>query len=74
MMPGMDGYEFHHTLRESRCDLPILMLSARQLPDNIEHGFLAGTDDYITSLQLKRNFCCASAPCSGVPALQRTGS
>ena len=24
------------------------MLSARQLPDNIKHGFLAGTDDYMT--------------------------
>ena len=26
----------------------ILMLSAKQLPDNIKHGFLAGTDDYMT--------------------------
>lgn len=48
MMPGMDGYEFTALLREPRCDLPILMLSARQLPDNIKHGFLAGTDDYMT--------------------------
>ena len=35
-------------LRDCRYDLPILMLSARQLPDNIKHGFLAGTDDYMT--------------------------
>ena len=48
MMPGMDGYEFSSLLRDCRCDLPILMLSARQLPDNIKHGFLAGTDDYMT--------------------------
>ena len=48
MMPGMDGYEFTSLLRDCRCDLPILMLSARQLPDNIKHGFLAGTDDYMT--------------------------
>lgn len=48
MMPGMDGYEFTKLLRESNCDLPILMLSARQMPDNIKHGFLAGTDDYMT--------------------------
>ncbi len=48
MMPGMDGYEFTSLLRSCRCDLPILMLSARQLPDNIKHGFLAGTDDYMT--------------------------
>lgn len=48
MMPGMDGYEFTSLLRDCRFDLPILMLSARQLPDNIKHGFLAGTDDYMT--------------------------
>ena len=48
MMPGMDGYEFTRLLRDCRYDLPILMLSARQLPDNIKHGFLAGTDDYMT--------------------------
>ena len=45
MMPGMDGYEFTRLLRDCRYDLPILMLSARQLPDNIKHGFLAGTDE-----------------------------
>ena len=35
MMPGMDGYEFTSLLRDCRFDLPILMLSAKQLPDNI---------------------------------------
>lgn len=48
MMPGMDGYEFTKLLRDCRYDLPILMLSAKQMPDNIKHGFLAGTDDYMT--------------------------
>lgn len=48
MMPGMDGYEFTSLLRDCLCDLPILMLSAKQHPDNIKHGFLAGTDDYMT--------------------------
>ena len=48
MMPGMDGYEFTSLLRDCHCDLPILMLSAKQRPDNIKHGFLAGTDDYMT--------------------------
>ena len=48
MMPGMDGYEFTKLLRDCRYDLPILMLSAKQLPDNIKHGFLVGTDDYMT--------------------------
>lgn len=48
MLPGMDGYEFTKLLRDCRFDLPILMLSAMQLPDHIKHGFLAGTDDYMT--------------------------
>lgn len=48
MMPGMDGYEFTRMLRDCRYDLPILMLSAKQMPDNIKDGFLAGTDDYMT--------------------------
>lgn len=48
MMPGMDGYKFTKLLRDCRYDIPILMLSSGQLPDNIRHGFLAGTDDYMT--------------------------
>lgn len=48
MMPGMDGYEFTKLLRDCRYDLPILMLSAKQLPVNVKHGFLVGTDDYMT--------------------------
>ena len=48
MMPEMDGYEFTKLLRDCRYDLPILMLSAKQLPDNIKRGFIVGTDDYMT--------------------------
>ena len=48
MMPKMDGYEFTKLLRESNNDLPILMVSAKQLPDDRHKGFLVGTDDYIT--------------------------
>jgi len=48
MMPGMDGYEFTKVLRESNNNLPILMVSARQLPTDKHKGFLAGTDDYMT--------------------------
>lgn len=48
MMPGMDGYEFTRLLRDCRYDLPVLMLSAKQLPENIKQGFLSGTDDYMT--------------------------
>lgn len=48
MMPRMDGYEFTKTLRESDENLPILMVSAKQLPKDKHKGFLVGTDDYIT--------------------------
>ena len=48
MMPRMDGYEFTRTLRECSNSLPILMVSAKQLPSDKKHGFLVGTDDYMT--------------------------
>lgn len=48
MMPKMDGYEFTRTLRENRSTLPILMISAKQLPADKHKGFLVGTDDYMT--------------------------
>ena len=48
MMPMMDGYTFTKALRESNNNLPILMVSAKQLPSDKKHGFLVGTDDYMT--------------------------
>jgi DNA-binding response OmpR family regulator len=48
MMPKMDGYEFTKTLRETQNNLPILMVSAKQLPEDKKKGFLVGTDDYMT--------------------------
>ena len=48
MMPRMDGYEFTRTLREGGIDMPILMLSAKQLPKDKHLGFSVGTDDYMT--------------------------
>ena len=48
MMPKMDGYEFTKLLRESQNNLPILMVSAKQLPADKHKGFAVGTDDYIT--------------------------
>ncbi|MBE6794121.1 MAG: response regulator transcription factor [Ruminococcaceae bacterium] len=48
MMPKIDGYEFTRILREGDSNLPVLMVSARNLPSDKHMGFLAGTDDYIT--------------------------
>lgn len=48
MMPNMDGYEFTKVLRENNNNLPILMVSAKQLPQDKHKGFSVGTDDYMT--------------------------
>ena len=48
MMPLMDGYEFTRTVRGGGNNLPILMVSAKQMPKDKHVGFSAGTDDYIT--------------------------
>ena len=48
MMPKMDGYEFTETLRVCDNNLPILMVSAKQLPVDKNKGFAVGTDDYMT--------------------------
>jgi DNA-binding response OmpR family regulator len=48
MMPGMDGYAFTDELRRSGNTVPILMVTAKQLPADKKKGFLVGTDDYMT--------------------------
>ena len=48
MMPKMDGYRFTETLREGSNNLPILMVSARHMPEDKRRGFIVGTDDYMT--------------------------
>ncbi len=48
MMPGMDGYEFTRTIRQCDNQMPILMVSARHMPEDKRMGFRVGTDDYMT--------------------------
>ena len=48
MMPGMDGYTLATELRAAGNTVPILMVTAKQLPADKRKGFLAGTDDYMT--------------------------
>ena len=48
MMPKMDGYEVARQLRGANFNLPILMVSAKQLPEDKKKGFIVGTDDYMT--------------------------
>jgi lipopolysaccharide/colanic/teichoic acid biosynthesis glycosyltransferase/CheY-like chemotaxis protein len=49
MMPGMDGYEVCHRLRDmpGTSTVPIIMLTAKSNIDDKEKGFQAGADDYI---------------------------
>lgn len=47
MMPGMDGYELTRSIRESKMDLPILMVTAKDQFDDMQKAFHSGTDDYM---------------------------
>jgi two-component system response regulator RegX3 len=47
MLPGMDGLEVCRRLRQSRPELPILMLTARGSEDDKVAGLEAGADDYV---------------------------
>ncbi|MEK5236265.1 response regulator transcription factor [Paenibacillus sp. FSL L8-0470] len=48
MMPNMDGYEFAKEVRDANSLIPILMATAKQLPEDKKKGFRLGTDDYMT--------------------------
>ena len=48
MMPRMDGFELTDTLRQTGCNIPILMVTAKQSPLDKRKGFIIGTDDYMT--------------------------
>ena len=48
MMPKMDGYEFTRALRDVKSELPVLMVSAKHLPEDRKRGFLSGIDDFMS--------------------------
>ncbi|UQZ85457.1 Sensory/regulatory protein RpfC [Paenibacillus konkukensis] len=50
MMPGMSGYELtkHIRTRFTLYELPVLLLTARSMPEDVYAGFLAGANDYVT--------------------------
>ena len=48
MMPKMDGYKFTGEVRGFDKDMPILMISAKQLSEDRKKGFLSGIDDFMT--------------------------
>lgn len=59
MMPNMSGYELTQTIRKqfTISELPILLLTARNQPEDIYTGFLSGANDYVAkpmdALELK---------------------
>ena len=47
MMPRVDGYELVSRLRAAGNQTPVLMITARDAFDDMQRGFLSGTDDYM---------------------------
>jgi DNA-binding response OmpR family regulator len=47
MMPRMDGFALCEWIRR-RCNLPVIMLTAKGSVNDIVHGLKVGADDYIT--------------------------
>ncbi len=48
MLPGMSGYSVCQTLRGIGWDKPVLILSARTLPDDRKQGFDVGANQYMS--------------------------
>jgi DNA-binding response OmpR family regulator len=48
MLPGLDGFSVLKQVRASKCETPILMLTAKDTMPDIVHGLNLGADDYLT--------------------------
>lgn len=47
MMPRLDGYTFLKKIREQGNNIPVILLSARVLTEDVLKGFSIGADDYV---------------------------
>ena len=47
MMPNMNGFEFIKSLRQNALNMPVLIITAKDNFEDMQSGFLAGTDDYM---------------------------
>ncbi len=47
MMPRVDGYELVQTLRDGGSQIPVLMITAKDRFQDMQMGFLSGTDDFM---------------------------
>jgi DNA-binding response OmpR family regulator len=48
MLPGLDGFEVTRRLRLGKVRTPIILLTARDAPEDVVMGLDAGADDYLT--------------------------
>ena len=48
MMPEMNGYEFVEELRSGNSQLPVLMVTAKQMPADRKKAYQIGSNDYMT--------------------------
>jgi DNA-binding response OmpR family regulator len=48
MLPGADGFEIAQRARDAGNFTPILMLTAKGMPEDVVRGLEAGADDYLT--------------------------
>jgi len=83
MLPGLDGFQIVERMRQAGNYTPVLMLTAKGLPEDVVQGLEAGADDYlpkpfdlpvllarVRGLIRRRDW--ARAPSEG-PALVRVG-
>jgi DNA-binding response OmpR family regulator len=47
MLPGLDGFQIVKRMREAGQYTPVLMLTAKGLPEDVVEGLDAGADDYL---------------------------
>jgi DNA-binding response OmpR family regulator len=47
MLPGMDGFSLARRMREAGNYTPLLMLTAKSLPEDVVQGLTSGADDYL---------------------------
>src|SRR5262245_45742669 len=48
MLPGLDGFSVLRRLRRSGCNIPTLILTARDADTDVIQGLDVGADDYLT--------------------------
>jgi DNA-binding response OmpR family regulator len=47
MLPGIDGFSLARRMREAGNYTPLLMLTAKSLPEDVVQGLTSGADDYL---------------------------